>query len=383
MGSGRVVDEAVGLSATFKDAPGYTEATQFLKEKTNKEKGIKVDRAFKPAFVKALQGDFSDVKSYNKKARDFKKKNPKVDVPIIRIDKNLDVSKVVKHYKNFSPEAQKNIKDIYNKTGVVVQTDSKPLGQLVKEFRRANLLKKGVKATALAGLGLTAAGAAMAGDKLSDATGISKSYLYGESATPQLQTAGPGVETAVGAGATGAAFIPKVRESVGKLTQKIPAPVRKVGGAVLNRVILPAFVGMSAYDLADKSRYETPAEYAATVAQQPLDFLGLGFIADKARENLRMRRYATPEELKQLDQTPGITDYTEIPSQMDKSQLKSSLLERALRKEFGTQGYFDPNARDVFVDTGDEPIEVIPEATKRYMKRKQEGLGAFEDIYGP
>ena len=32
----RVIDEAVGLSATFKNAPGYTEATQFLKNKTNK-----------------------------------------------------------------------------------------------------------------------------------------------------------------------------------------------------------------------------------------------------------------------------------------------------------------------------------------------------------
>ena len=35
-GKGDVIDEAVGLSATFEDAPGYTEATQVIKNKYNK-----------------------------------------------------------------------------------------------------------------------------------------------------------------------------------------------------------------------------------------------------------------------------------------------------------------------------------------------------------
>ena len=45
-GKGDVIDEAVGLSATFEDAPGYTEATQVIKNKYNKRKGFLIDRPF-------------------------------------------------------------------------------------------------------------------------------------------------------------------------------------------------------------------------------------------------------------------------------------------------------------------------------------------------
>ena len=78
----RVIDETVGLSATFKNAPGYTEATQFLKNKTNKLKATKIDRPFREAFDAALKGDFTFAKKYNKAAKEFIKKNPKVDVPL-------------------------------------------------------------------------------------------------------------------------------------------------------------------------------------------------------------------------------------------------------------------------------------------------------------
>ena len=205
--------------------------------------------------------------------------------------------------------------------------------------------------------------------------------------TPSLPdvstTSTPGMaSTITPAAAVGASYVPKVRETFGKVLSKVPEPVKKIGGAIGKRVILPAAVGMSVYDLGTKAQYETPGEFAATIAQQPLDFLGLGFLAEKVKDNLRMRRYATKEELAQLD-SPGMMDYYgETPSQSGLDSLKQELLARANRMEFGQAGEFNPYQIDAYQDTGDEPVYRIPEATKRFLKRER-GLGSFEDIYGP
>ena len=57
-GTPGVIDEVVGLSATFKRAPGYTELMQLIPNKTNIQKGIELDRRFGPLLENALKGEF-------------------------------------------------------------------------------------------------------------------------------------------------------------------------------------------------------------------------------------------------------------------------------------------------------------------------------------
>ena len=123
---GKAVDEVVGVSATFDKAPGYIEATQVIDENINKLKAKQIDNPFSREFKKVLDGDYSGYKEYNKKARAFAKKY-KVDVPIIKIGEDLQPEKFVSNFTDFSPEAQKNIKQIAKDKGVVIQTKSKPL----------------------------------------------------------------------------------------------------------------------------------------------------------------------------------------------------------------------------------------------------------------
>jgi len=292
-----------------------------------------------------------------------------------------------KRFEN-NPEIKKAFQDSYKKVGYSMKVPKEFLTQ--KEYLKKFSGQKGLSTVPvlLATLGGTLlTGAALAGVPKTSNVSPPKEV------SPTSQTTGPGVETAVGAGAAGAAFVPKVRESVGEFVQKIPKPVRTVGGFLLKRALPPIFLGTSIYDVGKKSQYETPAELATTVVQQPLDYLGLGFLAEQAKENLRRRRYASPEELKQLNQGLGIYDYNEIPSsQTDRDALIRMLDERAKRMEFGQAGEFNPYQIDSYQDTGDEPIERIPEATKRFLDREigftenlkniNQGLGSLEDIYG-
>lgn len=210
---------------------------------------------------------------------------------------------------------------------------------------------------------------------------IKKTVETETASTPEMASTPGMASTITPAAAIGASYVPKVRETFGKVLSKIPKPIRTVGGFVGKRVLPPALVASVAYDLGTKAQYETPGEYAATIAQQPLDFVGLGFLADKVKDNLRMRRYATKDELAQLD-NPGMMDYyNETPSQTGLDSLKQELLARANRMEFGQAGEFRPGQVDVYQDTGDAPIYRIPEANKRFLKREQ-GLGSLEDIYG-
>jgi transcriptional regulator with XRE-family HTH domain len=128
---GKAVDEVAGTAATFERAPGYIEATQIIDSDVNQTKGRRLDPEFSRAFNKALAGDFSEVNSYNKKAKEFAKKY-KIDVPIIKTGKNLKPEKIISNFNEFSPGAQKNIKDIAKEKGVVVQTKSKPLFSVAK-----------------------------------------------------------------------------------------------------------------------------------------------------------------------------------------------------------------------------------------------------------
>ena len=123
---GKDVDEVVGVSATFKNAPGYIEATQVIDKKINALKGKQIDLDFNRAFTAALEGDYSKVKDYNIKAKAFQKKY-KVDTPIIKIGENLDPKDFVSGFENYSPGAQKNIKQIAKDKGIVIETKAKPL----------------------------------------------------------------------------------------------------------------------------------------------------------------------------------------------------------------------------------------------------------------
>ena len=123
---GKAVDETIGVSSTFKNASGYIEATQVIDPKINTLKGKTIDRDFKSAFEKAMKGDYSEVKNYNKKAIAFQNKY-NVDTPIIRTGENLDPKKFVSEFENYSPGAQKNINQIAKDKGIVIQTKSKPL----------------------------------------------------------------------------------------------------------------------------------------------------------------------------------------------------------------------------------------------------------------
>ena len=123
---GKDVDEVVGVSATFKNAPGYIEATQVIDKKINALKGKTIDLDFNRAFTAALEGDYSKVKSYNKKAKAFQKKY-KVDTPIIKLGENLDPKDFVAGFKDYSPGAQENIKQVAKEKGIVIETKAKPI----------------------------------------------------------------------------------------------------------------------------------------------------------------------------------------------------------------------------------------------------------------
>ena len=158
-GAKRVVDESVGLSATFKNAPGYLESTQFLKQATNEIKSKQIDKPFSEAFSAALEGDISKVADYNKQALKFKTKYPNVDVPFIKYgDKLSDVKKYVKNFDDFSDASKENILNIAKERGIVVKTDSLPLPVLVDKYSEAMESKGLDRSSKLKAIGLSPRG---------------------------------------------------------------------------------------------------------------------------------------------------------------------------------------------------------------------------------
>ena len=183
--TGKAVDEVVGQAATFERAPGYIEATQIIDDKINKIKGKRLDPEFSRVFGKTLAGDFSEVKSYNKKAKAFGKKY-NIDVPLIKTGKNLKPEKLIKNFEDFSEGAQKNIKDIAKEKGVVVKTKSKPLQALFKAVKPvAKVAGKVIKPLGIV-TGLAAVNtAAQAGER--NPFDLAGAYITGD---PEVATTG-------------------------------------------------------------------------------------------------------------------------------------------------------------------------------------------------
>ena len=136
-GKGDVIDEAVGLSATFEDAPGYTEATQVIKGKINKRKANTIDKPFS-ALIKKLKTNSAtkkEIDDFNAISKRFMKEEG-VDSPIIKTGKNLKPEKFIKSFKDYSPEAQANIKQLAKENNFVIQTKSEPLKNVVSFLQK-------------------------------------------------------------------------------------------------------------------------------------------------------------------------------------------------------------------------------------------------------
>ena len=131
------LDEAMGLSATFENAPGYTELGQVIKKKVNTIKGSQIDSPFSNLFKKVIAGtaDPKDIAAFNKKSKAFQIKHG-VDTPIIEYKpgQKLDVSKFVEHFDKLSPEAQKNVTELAEK-GIALKSKAKPMGLMNETVR--------------------------------------------------------------------------------------------------------------------------------------------------------------------------------------------------------------------------------------------------------
>ena len=141
-GKGDVIDEAVGLSATFEDAPGYTEATQVIKGNINKRKANTIDKPFS-AVIKKLKTNSAttkEINDFNTISKRFMKEEG-VDSPIIKTGKNLKPEKFIKSFKDYSPEAQANIKQLAKENNFVIQTKSEPLKNVVSSLQKNRSLK--------------------------------------------------------------------------------------------------------------------------------------------------------------------------------------------------------------------------------------------------
>ena len=127
-----VIDEAVGLSATYKAAPGYTELVQFIPGEANKQKGIQLDREFAKLVEKSKTGDFTGVKDFNKRSTAFGKKW-NIDTPKIKI--GGVPSETIKYFDYLSPEAQKNVLEVAKGpgkgvAGFAIESGALPWGEM-------------------------------------------------------------------------------------------------------------------------------------------------------------------------------------------------------------------------------------------------------------
>jgi len=149
-GKGNVIDEAIGLSSTFEDAPGYTEATQVIKNKINKQKANTIDKPFSALIkkIKTNSATAKEINDFNTISKRFMKETG-VDSPIIKTGKNLNPEKFVKNFKDYSPEAQANIKKLAKENNFVIQTKSEPLKNVIASLKKNRPLKEKI----LSGIG--------------------------------------------------------------------------------------------------------------------------------------------------------------------------------------------------------------------------------------
>jgi len=145
-GQGFNVDEAMGLSATYERAPGYSELAQITSPEVNYIKGNTIDRDFSRIFDKVVRGEQnlgSEIKKFNQDSKAFQK-TYNVDTPIIEFKpgEKLDASKFVKNFDKLTPEAQANVSQLADQ-GIALRSKAMPMGALLESV--ANL-KPGSKA---------------------------------------------------------------------------------------------------------------------------------------------------------------------------------------------------------------------------------------------
>ncbi len=218
-----------------------------------------------------------------------------------------------------------------------------------------------------------------------------------EAATPKQITPGvtssTGIEASINPAILTASSVPEIRNKFERISKYIPKPVQKGLGFLFSKVLPPAIVGSIGYDLATKSQYETPEDFALTMLQQPLDFIGAGGITEEIKRKGQLERYATPEEKEIIKQyyTPQYdvlgtdeTDYIPLETSQEVKNRIEGIYDKYLRKEFGPAREFEPDSSsNIFVDTADQPFYIKPEAEKRYEQREKQGLESLGDIYGP
>ena len=153
------LDEAMGLSATFENAPGYTEFGQIIKKKVNSIKGNQIDGPFSRIFPKVLNGTatIEEVESFNKLSSAFQNKHG-VDTPLIEYKpgQKLNAKKFISNFSDLSEGAQSNIQSLADK-GVVLKTKSSPMSTILK-----GVAKKGAKYIPFIGTGIGIADVAKA-----------------------------------------------------------------------------------------------------------------------------------------------------------------------------------------------------------------------------
>lgn len=136
-GQGFNIDEAMGLSATYEKAPGYSELAQITKPEVNYIKGNTIDRDFSRIFDKVVSGEQNlgaEIKKFNQDSRTFQK-NYGVDTPIIEYKpgEKLDASKFVKNFDKLTPEAQTNVSQLADQ-GIALRSKAMPMGALLNSI---------------------------------------------------------------------------------------------------------------------------------------------------------------------------------------------------------------------------------------------------------
>ena len=149
---GRELDEAMGVSATFERAPGYTELGQIIAKEANTAKMTQIDAPFSTIFKRVVEGNRGPInilknkydtldeaiKDFNKVSKNFQK-TWKVDTPIIEFKPGevLDPSKFVKHFDKLSPEAKANVTQLAEK-GVALRSRAMPMvGMLYDIYKKS------------------------------------------------------------------------------------------------------------------------------------------------------------------------------------------------------------------------------------------------------
>ena len=141
LGHNRVeIDEVIGRAATYEKAPGYTELGQVLKSKINQYKGRKLDNQFARIFNQIMDGKTKDftldnrkynsvediAKAWNTKSNAFGK-DYGIHTAQLRVGKDLDPTKLVKHFDLLTPEAQKDILRVAQTKGLAIESGALPM----------------------------------------------------------------------------------------------------------------------------------------------------------------------------------------------------------------------------------------------------------------